>query len=461
MQNTLQKTALAFLFLATSLNAQSFNEECGTKLTQENIEFIRKNDWFYNGKNNLMNHPKYGNLLNSTFLLPVTLHVIRTSAGTGGIGASQQTQGITDLNTYFTGTGIQFYQASSTHYINSDVYYSIDNDAERNAVRTANNVANTINLYVASYAQGSCGISSFTFSGIQGIVFDDDCYGVTSNPSTVPHEVGHYFELFHTHETSLGSELVNGSNCSISGDLLCDTPADPNLSSVVSVYPFCTYTGTATDGNGASYSPDTHNQMSYSQKRCRDSFSAEQIERMLAALVYLRNDELLVSPTISVNTASISKTLSTGSSTSQTVNISSTPTSSNLNWVATVSGASGPTATNQKTNNELNGSGGPDSFGYTWKDSNAPGGPTYVWNNISGTGTAIGNNWTDGNKDEGFLQTAIGFNFPFYGGTYNTVFISTNGFLTFSFYSAVTGTYTNPTIPTNDAVDNVISAFWD
>ncbi|MCC7431423.1 T9SS type A sorting domain-containing protein, partial [bacterium] len=38
---------------------------------------------------------------------------------------------------------------------------------------------------------------------------------------------------------------------------------------------------------------------------------------------------------------------------------------------------------------------------------------------------------------------------------------STNGFLTFSFYSAVTGTYTNPTIPTNDAVDNVISAFWD
>jgi len=37
------------------------------------------------------------------------------------------------------------------------------------------------------------------------------------NESTV-HEFGHYFSLYHTHDSVGGKELVNGSNCGYTGD---------------------------------------------------------------------------------------------------------------------------------------------------------------------------------------------------------------------------------------------------
>ena len=101
----------------------------------------------------------------------------------------------------------------------------------------------------------------------------------TLNGSTFEHELGHYFGLYHTHETAFGSELVNGSNCSTRGDRLCDTPADPRLTGNVD-NDGCIYTGTGTDANGDSYSPSVANIMSYSSKECRVHFSDDQLDRM-------------------------------------------------------------------------------------------------------------------------------------------------------------------------------------
>lgn len=48
------------------------------------------------------------------------------------------------------------------------------------------------------------------------------------------HEIGHYFNLLHTHGTSMGVEDPGACpdgispNCNTAGDLVCDTPGDPN-----------------------------------------------------------------------------------------------------------------------------------------------------------------------------------------------------------------------------------------
>ena len=101
----------------------------------------------------------------------------------------------------------------------------------------------------------------------------------------------------------------------------------------------------------------------------------------------------------------------------------------------------------------LLGSGGPDGYGYTWIDSDEPGGPTYQWLDISGLGTNTGLS----GDDNSFLLT-LPFTFSFYGNDRNEVRISTNGYLTFG----TEGTeYSNEPIPTTTEPNDLIAPFWD
>ncbi|MCP4867364.1 MAG: hypothetical protein GY898_01430 [Proteobacteria bacterium] len=60
----------------------------------------------------------------------------------------------------------------------------------------------------------------------------------------------------------------------------------------------------------------------------------------------------------------------------------------------------------------LAGTGGPDGFGYTWADSDEPGGPSYD--------SAAQPPWSLGGlcEDE-WYTVALGFDFDFYGVTYD------------------------------------------
>ena len=71
------------------------------------------------------------------------------------------------------------------------------------------------------------------------------------------------------------------------------------------------------------------------------------------------------------------------------------------------------------------GAGGPDEFGYSWIDSNEPGGPTFDWTDISGVGTEV-----PLDDDQG-ATVPLPFNFEFYGEDQTEVTIGSNGYLTF------------------------------
>ncbi len=228
-----------------------------------------------------------------TLFVPVAFHVVRQNNGSGGLSQSRLNTAINDANLAFAGAGIGFFQCMDTDYIDSDAFYfNINTGAEIDALRRVNPVADAINVYCTPNLQ-YCGISSFTNSSVQGIVMLNSCMATSTNHSTFSHEIGHYFNLYHTHEGAFGQECTSGSNCSNSGDLVCDTPADPGLGTS-NVNSSCVYTG---GGNGPcggdpGYSPDPRNYMSYSRKSCRNRFSSQQNSRARSTLLNLRPELL-------------------------------------------------------------------------------------------------------------------------------------------------------------------------
>ena len=104
------------------------------------------------------------------------------------------------------------------------------------------------------------------------------------------HEFGHYFGLYHTFDTSFGIELANGSNCKTSGDLICDTPADPYSIASVTMDASCNLNPPTKDSNGEYYTPDGCNIMSYYNSPCNSfKFTTGQFNRMIEVMEKGRN----------------------------------------------------------------------------------------------------------------------------------------------------------------------------
>ena len=98
--------------------------------------------------------------------------------------------------------------------------------------------------------------------------------------------------------------------------------------------------------------------------------------------------------------------------------------------------------------------GGPDRFGYTYIDSDSPGGPAFSWVDVRTVGTSlpvIGDDVTVG-------PFPIGFAFPFYGNTFTSFNASTNGCLSFTSMSIPFG---NVLLPSTSAPPNLLAVFWD
>ncbi len=148
-----------------------------------------------------------------------------------------------------------------------------------------------INIFFVDFIDDRlCGDA--TFEGIlsafnANIYIEQDCEDKPSGQ--LAHQLGHLFGLRDTYDSET-IELVDGSNCTTTGDFLCDTPADPFEQEFISVQDSillaegqitdeflndnCEFIYEVRDPNTSFYQPDVGNIMS--GYPCRCGFSRSQ-----------------------------------------------------------------------------------------------------------------------------------------------------------------------------------------
>ena len=141
--------------------------------------------------------------------LRLAIHVVQYSDGTGGISQNNLDQKIIDLRYFFEQALFEFY-IFKVDSIDNDQYASIDNFDEADELRTINEVASCINVYFVPLFPGYNGLSSFSpriqdpvLQSEQGIIIRNEAPG-----TTLPHEMGHFFDLFHTYEKTSREQAV-------------------------------------------------------------------------------------------------------------------------------------------------------------------------------------------------------------------------------------------------------------
>jgi hypothetical protein len=107
---------------------------------------------------------------------------------------------------------------------------------------------------------------------------------------------------------------------------------------------------------------------------------------------------------------------------------------------------------------EVDTAGGPDAFGYTWKDNLEPGGPRYGWLDVSGAGELV-----SGLGDDNYVGPfQIGFPFRFYWYDVTQFYIGSNGYLKFGSPASIASPFpaTIPLTATPNDFIGVYMADW-
>lgn len=231
----------------------------------------------------------------------VKVHNVLTTQGAGDVAAYLD-QVFAVLNTKFAPMGISFFQLGEVHYIRSDNFYDLAMSEDKE-LTSAYSVQNAVNLYFVGNADGSNGyayppnLDSTRNTRSWNALFVSTGRNIPPSQiinEVIPHEMGHYFGLLHTHEYGSTDNLNpstreyvtrgSGANCAYAGDQICDTPADPYLLLIASdrqlAQSSCSSGFMSTlDPQREVYRPDVTNLMSY-YRGCRANLTPQQYDRM-------------------------------------------------------------------------------------------------------------------------------------------------------------------------------------
>ncbi len=221
--------------------------------------------------------------------VPVKIHLAGTNSGQGFKSESAVLDMMCELNEQFADQNIQFYIYQGFNYIANNTVNT--NPGNAALIMNGHKVSSALNIFITQSADsGGIGETLGYYSNQHDwiVIKKTEANGYSN---TLPHEVGHYFSLLHPfngwdctwwqediHGNPVSStiapcpsgappfgsiqvEFVDGSNCNIAGDLLCDTPADYNLG--FSDNDDCNYTGNCMDPHGDVLQPMEDNMMGY------------------------------------------------------------------------------------------------------------------------------------------------------------------------------------------------------
>ncbi|MEZ0540211.1 GEVED domain-containing protein [Fibrella arboris] len=320
--------------------------------------------------------------------LPVRFHVVRRDDGTGGVSLGTLNQAVVLINQIYQPAGIAFYICGGQpDYIDDTALFDYDT-GEESALADSHDVLNAINIYILNTINYG-GVQASGYAYYPGSIALTNRVFVKANQVTgnsLPHELGHYFNLYHTFEGSNSSDITDrelvirpgeaqagrpfAHNCSDTGDLVCDTPADPYGRAGATVSG-CVYTGTVTDANGDKYTPLLDNIMSYyAGCTANNTFTAGQYARISAGLA------LRLSPQNEYSLNCVDNTIAAPTA----LTVRQTPTGALVQFAYAQSNAAGfliERSTDPSANFSVVGSTPPGTFSYT--DGSVQSNTTYYY----------------------------------------------------------------------------------
>lgn len=254
----------------------------------------------------------YGNKASAPVLreIPIKAWVWRNYDGSGNISLSQVNQVINGLNQLFSNnTNIRFYLLCEISEMNnSDIANDGDQYFDQMCLYYKESGAINVHFIIDSNSDWG-GKAHFPNDSTVGLRYTCaiEQHSVSEMGAILAHEIGHTLGLYHTHSAGRSWSHTNnggcgdchqesvsrtrrqnlgciGTNnelkCDVNGDFLCDTAADPELSSPLVQYQACNYTSSYTDNWGEIWTPNVNNIMSYSYYTCRNYFSPLQVGKM-------------------------------------------------------------------------------------------------------------------------------------------------------------------------------------